>query len=58
VVDAVGQEFELLRVDFPDGWRVRVPVDELHCGELRGARVIWLLNVKKIRDDIRDRLPG
>ena len=58
VVEAVGQEFELLRVDFPDGWRVRLPADEVHCGELRGARVIWLLNVKKIRDDIRDRLPG
>jgi DNA-binding transcriptional MerR regulator len=55
LLHALGKDFELLRVDFPDGWRPRGP-DEQVWGELRGARVIWLLNVKKIRDDIRRRL--
>jgi hypothetical protein len=57
VVDAMGRDFELLRVDFPDGWRPHFPEDEKFCGSSRGARVIWLLNVGKIRDEIRERLP-
>jgi len=56
VLHALGKDFELLRADFPDGWQPRGPADEQVWGELRGARVIWLLNVKKIRDDIRRRL--
>ncbi len=56
LVGAVGQHFELLRVDFPDGWRPHFPEDEPRCGELKGARVIWLLNVGKIRAEIRERL--
>jgi hypothetical protein len=60
MVAGAGPDFELLRVDFPDGWRPQVqpplPQDAAQCGELTGARVIWLLNVKKIRDEIRERL--
>jgi hypothetical protein len=56
-VDAIGRDFELLRVNFPDGWRPHFPEDETLCGELKGARVIWLLNVGRIRDEIRTRLP-
>jgi hypothetical protein len=55
LLHALGTDFELLRVDFPDGWRPQGLADERVWGELRGARVIWLLNVKKIRDDIRRR---
>ena len=58
VLHAVGNDFELLRVDFPDGWRPRWPGDEQVWGELKGARVIWLVNIRKIRDDIRARLPA
>jgi hypothetical protein len=57
VVDAVGRHFELLRVDIPDGWQPHCPEDKERCGELKGARVIWLLNVGKIRDEIRGQLP-
>ena len=56
LVDAVGRHFELLRVDFPDGWQPHFPKDEQRCGELKGARVIWLLNVGKIRAEILQRL--
>ena len=60
MVGAAGPDFELLRVDFPGGWRPqvqpRLPQDAAQCGELQGARVIWLLNVKKMRDEIRERL--
>ena len=60
MVGVAGPDFELLRVDFPDGWRPQVqpplPQDAAQCGELKGARVIWLLNVKKMRDEIRERL--
>jgi hypothetical protein len=56
LVGAVGRHFELLRVDFPDGWQPHFPEDEQRCGELKGARVIWLLNVGKIRAEIRERL--
>jgi DNA-binding transcriptional MerR regulator len=60
MVGAAGPDFELLRVDFPNGWRPQVqpplPQDAAQCGELKGARVIWLLNVKKMRDEIRERL--
>ena len=56
MVDAAGPDFELLRVDFPDGLQPQLPKDEAACGELTGARVIWLLNIKKMRDEIRDRL--
>jgi hypothetical protein len=56
VLYALGNDFELLRVDFPDGWRPRGHADEQSWGELRGARVVWLVNVKKIRDDILRRL--
>jgi hypothetical protein len=58
VVDAVGRQFELLRVDFPDRWQPHFPKDEQRCGELKGARVIWLLNVGKIRTEILQRLPA
>jgi hypothetical protein len=59
VVDAVGRDFELLRVDIPDGWQPQPHFleDEERCGALKGARVIWLLNVGKVRDEIRGRLP-
>src|SRR5216683_2842593 len=57
VVEAVGRDFELLRVDIPDGWQPHFREDEGRCGELKGARVIWLLNVGKIREEIRGRLP-
>jgi MerR HTH family regulatory protein len=59
MVGAAGADFELLRVDFPDGWRPqvpRLPEDAAQCGELTGARVIWLVNVKSMRDEIRKRL--
>jgi len=56
MVEVVGDDFELLRVDFPDGWQPQLPKDEQQCGELKGARVIWLLNIKKMRDEIRKRL--
>jgi hypothetical protein len=58
VIHAVGKEFELIRVDVPDGWQPPSPEEERHWGELKGARVIWLVNVRKIRDDIRARLYG
>ena len=56
MVEAVGDDFELLRVDFPDGWQPQLPKDDEQCGELKGARVIWLLNIKTMRDEIRKRL--
>lgn len=59
MVSAAGPDFEVVRVDFPDGWRPQVPPlphDAAQCGELKGARVIWLLNIKKMRDEIRARL--
>jgi len=56
MVAAAGDEFELLRVDFPPGWQPKLPGDKVACGALTGARVIWLLNIKKMRDEIRDRL--
>jgi len=60
MVGAAGADFELLRVDFPDGWRPQaqppLPQDAAQCGELKGARVIWLVNVKKMRDEMRERL--
>ncbi len=56
MVEAGGPDFELLRIDFPDGWESQRRGDTQQCSTLEGARVIWLLNVKKIRDEIRERL--